>query len=853
MQMNRPWLLLCALPLLLILFRLWRRLPPQDRRIPQRTIPLLLRAATVLLIMPILCGVSFITNRAGQSLLLLVDGSDSTQQVRAQMSEDVSRILDDLPANAQLAVAAFAADSEMQSGFSHNPASPDLQAELDGTSTSLAAALYALADGFPPNTLRRIAVLTDGRLTDGNPEAAVSELANKGIRMDAILYKAPEQSEAQVDGLDLPADTALGQLTRATVHVTASEAMRASLSLYDGEFVLAQKDVELVSGKNVFSLTFSPSAPGMRTYCAQLEPQADVLEQNNRCYQTMFVTSGNSILVVDGTGEEGGPLCELLSANGYSVERVSCADAPDSVTALCQYGLIILMNTDTRDLPHFFGEHLEQYVSVYGRSVLTSGGLNTYIFGGMKDTTLEALLPIDMQVEIAQSKDPLALLLLLDNSASMEGTAITMAKRGAIKSIESLHDNDYVGVITFSTEHGVLAPLSLVGDSRASVIQEISGLGTVMGTMYAGALAEAYSQLAQFDGAQQKHVILLSDGNPSDSGFESFIVAMREVGITTSTIALGQDVSESLMEHLAELGGGACYIVTSSYDLPGIMMTDTLLLQVEYECEGAFTPLAQDGAWRGQTIPQLTGYVRAQAKADAQVRLATAEDHPIYAVRHVGSGLSASLLSDLSGQWSRAWFQSEAGHALILSMVSELLPGAHSQSAVTAQIDAGGAYGTLTVQSADGEDGGFYRADVVTPNGAQIALSLTPVGNGLHRSSLPLDGFGAYSLTLHQYDESRQEVAVHETAVSVSWSREYDAFGWEDDEAQMRALCAATGGTIVHSAQELLSVRTDDMRVQVDLTHVLATAATLLMLADVLIRRLRPGFLSAAPRANRRR
>lgn len=852
LRFENPWLLLALFPAAFIILVSWIRVPGSRRADLTCTLPLALRLATVVLIVLILSGFSVVTNHAGSAMMILLDRSDSAQNAQKTMLEDAGQIALDAPSDLRLALASFAGDSATEYDFGRIPAQMEPSAEVRGEATSLASALVSASKAFPDNTLKRIVVLTDGKITDGDTAAAASELANKGIRLDALLYDTAIQTpEAEVTAFSLPADAALGQTIQASVTIVSNAETRGTLRLYDEELLMLEQTVDLIPGENEFSFPLTPSNAGMRAFAAELEPETDTLEQNNRIDQVLRVTSTDAILIVDGTGTESGLLSDLLIQNGYDVTVTASADVPTRIAELCEYGMMILMNVDAQDLPNALPAQLEQYVSLYGRSVLTTGGRNTYIYGNMKETAFESFLPIDMEVEERESAEPIALMLLLDNSASMEGTAITMAKRGAIKSIESLNPNDYIGVITFSTEHSVLAPLSPMSE-KDEIISAVSSLGTVMGTMYSGALQEAQRQLTAFDSATQKHIILLSDGNPSDSDFEIYIQQMREANITTSTIVLGNDISEDLMRELAELGGGESYIVTSSFDLPSIMMTDTILLQVEYECVGKFTPKQARGAFSGIKAPLLGGYVRAQAKPAASVLLTSQADHPLFARWNYGSGMAASLMSDLSGQWSSEWFASEDGQTLILNMVDSMLQGAHANAAVSVRLIPGGSSVTLEVSTADAQDGQRFTATVTTPNGNVQSLVLSAVDSGVYQREMPLDGFGKYAVTLQQYDDAG-EIATLETAATVSWSPEYEVFDWDDPSQTLRQLCAMTGGTLVNSPQELLAQRIDDMYIRYDPSFALAVAASLLMLLDIVIRRMKPRFLSGISLALRAR
>ena len=107
------------------------------------------------------------------------------------------------------------------------------------------------------------------------------------------------------------------------------------------------------------------------------------------------------------------------------------------------------------------------------------------------------------------------------------------------------------------------------------------------------------------------------------------------------------------------------------------MSVDSVLSQVEYTIEDPFKPKrgTYDAAFaEEEEITQLFGYVRTAARRDADVLLSTPEGRPIYARRHVGAGMTASFMSDLSGDWSRTWYANAQGQAMILRMIRSLLP-----------------------------------------------------------------------------------------------------------------------------------------------------------------------------------
>lgn len=598
--------------------------------------------------------------------------------------------------------------------------------EIHPDGTDIAAAIRAGAAAFSGNAGRRMVLLTDGIATDGDALTAAEEAAAAGIRVDAVQF-TPEFSSPQTEvaAFEMPYETREGTHIRAAIAILSDTETEGVLRVYDNERVVHEETVSLVPGRQEFSCVLKAEGIGTHAFCAELAVQGDTLEENNRFSAQMNVSRGEKVLLVDGTGSESAQLAQLLGEDGALVTVCASEDVPQSVSELCEYGLIVLMNVHANDLPDGWDRTLEETVSEYGRSVLTTGGENTYLYGAMKDSPYEALLPVKMSAEERESVEPMALMLVVDVTDSMTresiGVPIDMARRGAIKCIEELNANDYAGVITFSDEAELTVQMTSMRDKEPvlEAINEIETDDPNKLTKFTGALRLACDTLKGFDDTQRKHVMFITDGSPADAkeGFRRIAEEMRTSNITLSTIVVGRIVNViSMLEELAAVGGGRCYLVESGKDLSNIMSVDSVLSQVEYTVESAFKPQRRtyDAAFAGEEeITQLFGYVRATAKGDADVSLCTAEGRPIYAKRSVGEGTAASFMSDLSGNWSRVWFASEQGKATILSMIHSLLPQ------------------TLLGAGEDAENGRTKEYDLLdAPDGGALLMELCAQANG---------------------------------------------------------------------------------------------------------------------------
>lgn len=776
------------------------RLPKPIRRGLSSRVGLVLRMLGAWLLALVIAGTSIISNQADTALIVLADRSYSMTPAADSLMAAAQELVDKAVADGMYVAAySFASESQQERALSRSAAPLQWNAQLTSDASNLQAALEGALQDVPENMRKRVVLLTDGNATDGDALSGAKVLDAHGARLDAIAFDTQADApEMEVTGIVVPDNVALGQSVSISVQVQSNTDGRGELRIYDEETLIKQTAVGIFPGDNSFTYKITPKNAGARLYRAEVDLPSDTQTANNHTARVVHVGSQSAVLIVEGEPGQSEALRALLLENNCDVTCVAAKDLPTSPSKLCAYGLVILMNVANHALPIGSAGVLNDYVTIYGRSVLTTGGANTYLLGGMQETEFEEFLPIHMRVEDKESAEPAALLLLIDNSASMEGTAITMTKRGAIKSIQALNENDYVGVITFSSEYGVLSELTAM-KNKDEVIAAVSELGTVMGTIYSGALQEAYNELVAFEKSQRKHVLLLSDGNPSDTHFDAVLQKMADAGITVSTIAVGRNVNADLMQRIASIGGGRCYLVESSYDLPSIMMTDTVLLQVDYECNEVFAPsIARQTFFNASSLPALGGYIRASAKPATDVLLTTPDDRPLYVRWACGTGMAGSFMSDLSGEWSQQWFANEAARQAIWGMVNDLLPSAYSQGAVSLSLAYGGSEGVLSVHSADAPEGTTFTALVTPPQGESYTAALQRMDEGVYEQVIPLSGEGKYAVTLNtHFADGAQE--TWDTAVAVAWSPEYEAFsGRLHSTATLDELCTAAGLSLIH-------------------------------------------------------
>lgn len=838
---ERPLLLLLAIPAFLIILLPFFRLPAQRRRGFRKIAPVALHLVAVTLLLLVIAGFSVVNHSSEKAVMLLVDLSDSTQTVQKDIQGRAAQLMELMDKKTPAGVVVFGQDQIYTAQLSNDHTFST--AKVDSSATDIAAALEYTASLLPADRSGQIIVLSDGKQTGGDATDMAIQLAAQGIEIDAVYFDttALDSDEVQLSSLQASSNVYKGDTITFTAQIQSNIDTEARLTLLNDSKLVYRETPRITAGTNTIEISCPAEVAGAHSYQLILDCSKDTLEQNNECFAYVNVVGEPSVLVIADTLSNAKSLALLLGEE-FSVKTASVWDAPRTVVELCNYDAVVLSNANMSMLPQDYDKLLEAYVNVYGRTLLTVGGESTLMYGGMQGTAMEDILPVTLSRQKDSDADSVALMLVMDCSGSMvQGgrNYLTLAKQGAIKCIKAMSSNDYVGVITFNSVAQVQSPLvRATENNKTNLTQIISGLGTGDYTFYRQALAFANDALLNCN-AKTRHIMFLSDGHPSDRNYMEEVKRAAENDITVSTISIG--FSSWGLNSMAETGNGRYYNVKDPTELPKIMLSETTQVAIDSLTLGDFTPVITrkskltDGLGTSR-LPTLHGYLATTIKDDAHTYIATEEGHPIYAQWNYGKGVVGCFTSALSGKWSYDWISSRTGVAVTRNMLATTIDQLRGSSSMSAQVTGRGNTSEIKVTTADTQDSQLSL--MVEMAGRITNYELTQEAPGIYTATFDTAKPGVYELLVTQADRNGDPLDYWDTAITVSYLGEYDVFAAEG-RTLLNTLCGYTGGKLYTNMQELADVQVGSVQNSYNPMAVFALLVSLIMLADIAIRKLR--------------
>jgi Mg-chelatase subunit ChlD len=827
MRFSSPWLLL-ALP---VLFWLVRRLHARSFVGPSKTM-LWSRSALLTVLVLALARPEVALPTSNIELLALVDDSASVLPSRREKMREMVRDL--AAAHPGLVVWRFGADTAASTVAVPFGTAPQSETRIE-------RALFSAEAALPEDGARRIVLLSDGRETDGDARRAARALGEERIPVYPIHLPAATDPEVLIVGVRTPDALRRGEQIEISITVRATIATQARVAINEGGRALWEEAMQLKTGDTEVRASVALPTSGLVRLRAEVSAPKDTLAENNAWERTVLVDGPPRILLGTPELNQVSALADALTLQGIDVVRFDPGGLPQSLEELAGFDAVILDEIPSSKIDLPTQELLEAYVRDLGGGLLHITG-HTGLGTFDRNAPLHRMLPLSSEERVENQVPPVAMILAVDRSGSMEGEKLSWTKRAAIATLDVLPKDAQIGVVAFDAEPHWIADLSSVSD-RKPLQDAINSISANGGTRFYESLEQAYFRLGNSN-ASVKHIVLLTDGQSTDGvDFKPLVRKMADKSITLSTVAMSKDADIPLLKSLAQLSGGRFFLTDKSSEVHRIFTEESRLVAKKAQIDQEFSPVTEAFFEPLSRIdfaaaPKLGGFVVTSLRPGAEQVLSIKHEHPIMARWRYGLGQVLSFASDTDGTWARTWAAWPEYPRLWAELVRYTMRDrAKGALSVDGRVVEGALEVVVDVDEARTRSQRGLEIEVYAVDPGLVAhkLELETTGPGRLRGRLPWPSEGAVVLRA-KAQHAGQIVAQATKILDRPFAKE---FSLGDDEDTLRTIAQLSGGELLEAATLARAATASGTR-RVPLAPPLLAFALFLFFVDLYIKRVRP-------------
>ena len=727
---------------------------------------------------------------------------------------------------------------------------------LDDTATDISAALVYASNLFTRKAGSKIVVISDGIETDGDAVTTVRQLTSEGIRVDAVSFYGENKTDTEIVDVSLPNYT-----IRVNEEFTMMLSIRSSFASSEAQLIVRDLNTgdekisieRIMLGLQQIAIPYTFNDMGMHTMEFEIKLSEDTDDKNNKYYTYVQLLPFNKVLILEGFKGEGSAIKKLLTDENFEVTDVNINPnngefdkVPKTVNELRAYDQVILVNVANSDLinggvpnadgtithmPVGFDSMLDEYVNVYGGGLFVVGGneldeldengypvahaFNRSDMGTLEASVFSNMLPVD----VIEYTPPIGVVIIIDRSNSMAikiggKSRLEHAKDAARSCLDAMSSyRDYACIMTLEDSYSVDTSM-LSTRYRSTLESAIDKIEVVLstGTSYAPAFERASRMLASLtdDQVANRHVILISDGEPTDplrasgnaDGYGDIIERFHNSSDIKFTIvnAGGSQPRTTDLEAACKLGGGE-FISLSANEVSQGMLTASIVGLLnskalnEYDPEEEYVPKISihNSILKDVDIynlPLISGFYGTREK-EGSATVLRAQYVPLYTQWQYGAGMVGAFMSTLDGKpgsdgavGSSNFFDDINGRTIIYNIVNGLMPAtdiSYKDITVTMNEDN---YRTRLNITTSVEENESIKVTVTPANSVndpnfEPQVVYPSAADGYGRATIEIKTPGLHRIVIEKIDLNGETVknsiplTIYKT---FSYSKEYDVF-----------------------------------------------------------------------------
>jgi uncharacterized membrane protein/Mg-chelatase subunit ChlD len=803
LDFDSPWYLL-LLALLPVMWWFGRRslsgLGPV-----RKWVVLLLRSAVFTLIVLSLAEIQWVRTNDDLTVIYLLDQSLSIPPERRQkMIEFVNEsIREHRKNNDRVGVIVFGREAVIEvPPFDESVQLPaQVETPLDPESTNLASALKLAQATFPQGAAKRIVIVSDGNENMGDALDQARHVAQAGVGIDVQPVVFTARSEVLIEKVTLPPDVRKGQPfdLRVVLNNTTQPAdgesgvvkgkLIVSQRTDDQPQVIAEESIELPPGKRVYTIRRQLDQPHFYTYEARFvpdNPADDAMIENNRATTFTHVRGSGQVLLIEDAANRGEHefLVDRLRRENLEVTVHASDQLFNGLAELQQFDTVVLANVPREDFTDQQIVMLSQNTQSMGCGLVMLGGPNSFGAGGWNNTAIEEAMPVDFQIKSAKVVPKGALALLMHASEMADGNH--WQKVIAKEAIKALGNEDYCGLLP-GTDQWLWGGMIKVGGQRQRMLALIDRMTPMDMPDFDSGLKRAHRGMSALTDAAVKHMIVISDGDPTPPS-SGVLNSLKKLKVTVSSVAVGchGPAESGVMKDLARKTGGKYYEVLNPNALPRIFQREArrVARPLVYEKEVGFSPYIRfpHEMVSGITgeLPPITGFVQTTVKKNPLVEVSIVSPEPagednatILASWTYGLGKAVAFTSDAGARWTKNWTNRDIYDKLFSQMIRWSMRPAGDQGKFTISTDVEQGQVKIFVTALDKDDEFLNFLDlggaVIGPDMKPHDVQLEQTAPGRYVGSFPADDAGSYFVML----SPGAGLAPVLTGVNVPYSPEF--------------------------------------------------------------------------------
>lgn len=840
LELTRPWWLLGLLVLPVLLYYFAYSLVDFTRW--QKALSLTARTLIVTLLVLSLAGLTFLRTTRETFVVFAVDRSLSVGEAARKSADAFVEEATKKIEPHRWAALPFAATP----GRVETPPTPGVSSPtpipIDEMGTDLAAALEVASAACPPEFVPRIVLLSDGVSTAG--DALKAALRGK-VAIDTVPLETRPDPEVQLAAVRVPAQVRQGETFAVEVVIDSNrDAVDATIEVFRGPLKVIGETKKLKKGENRFTFTQSVERERLATFTARVRvpSEQDTLIDNNSDFGLVFTAGRPRVLLIESEPKAARDLQDALARHEVDVDLRPARGMPETLADLQNYELLILSNVPATSLTARQMDVARTFVRDLGGGLIMLGGDQSFGLGGYYKTAIEEILPVRSDFEKEKEKPSLAMVLVIDKSGSMGGDKIELAKDAAKGAVELLGPSDKIGILAFDGEPVWVSEMHPCSD-KPFVLEHISTIEAGGGTNMAPAMEDALEALKSTT-AKLKHVIILTDGISMPGEFEEIAGEMSRNKITASTVSIGAEANQELLQEIARIGGGRYYLAEDASSVPQIFAKETMAASKSAINEQPFLPVVVRPTpsladLELSAAPFLLGYVVTRPKPTSEVILATEAGDPLLAWWRYGLGMSVAFTSDAKSRWAAEWLGWPDFGKFWAQVVRHSMRQAEAKGTV-ADVRRRDRKAQVLIDSID-PTGRFL-------NGATTTLTVIDPSLGSRKVEMTQSAPGRYAADLETSMPGAYHLEFTQTKDGVTLSRQSRglAVGYSDelrlrptDHEALKSLSRVSGGRYGVSAATAFAEKAGrEARRAVPIWPYLIAAAALLFVLDVALRRI---------------